>query len=50
MEYYIIIFMSSRDFPSSEGVEMVLQGGVARLGPPVGGVMGRCKRPVTRVI
>ena len=26
--------MSSRDYPSSEGVEMVLQAGVARLGPP----------------
>ena len=27
--------MSSHDFPSAEGVEMVLQAGVARLGPPV---------------
>ena len=33
-QYYQYKSMSSRDFPSSEGVEMVLQAGVARLGLP----------------
>ena len=33
-KYYQYNSMSSRDFPSSEGVEMVLQAGVARLGLP----------------